>query len=56
MLVTLAVAAYRVSVTTFVSVWCFYAAILSLLIYVHFTGPMQACRTTPAASSEPVAP
>jgi hypothetical protein len=43
----LAVAAYRVSVTTFVSVWCFYAAILSLLIYAHFTGPMQACRTAP---------
>ncbi len=42
----LAIAAYQVSVTTFVSVWCFYAAILSLLVYVHFSGPMQACRTT----------
>ena len=49
---TLAIAAYRVSVTTFVSVWCFYAAILSLVIYVHFSGPMQACRTSPAASRD----
>ncbi len=40
----LAIAAYEVSVTTFVSVWCFYAAVLSLLIYLHFSGPMQACR------------
>ena len=44
----LAIAAYQVSVTTFVSVWCFFAAILSLFIYAHFNGPMQACRTTPA--------
>ena len=43
----LAIAAYRVSVTTFVSVWCFYAAILSFLVYFHFSGPMQACRTAP---------
>ena len=48
----LAIGAYQVSVTTFVSVWCFYAAILSLLIYIHFTGPMQACRTDPADSRE----
>lgn len=41
---TLAIVAAVVSLTTFVSVWCFYAAILSLLIYLHFTGPMQACR------------
>lgn len=40
----LAVAAYQISVKTFVSVWCFFAALLSLLIYVHFSGPMQACR------------
>lgn len=40
----LAVTAAVVSITTFVSVWCFYAAILSLLIYLHFSGPMQACR------------
>lgn len=40
----LAIAAYEVSVRTFVSVWCFFAAVLSLLIYVHFSGPMQACR------------
>jgi len=41
---TLAVVAYEISATTFVSVWCFYAAVLSLLVYVHFSGPMQACR------------
>jgi hypothetical protein len=40
----LAVIAYQVSVKTFVSVWCFYAAVLSLFIYLHFNGPMQACR------------
>lgn len=40
----LAVAAYQVSVRTFVSVWCFFAAVLSLLIFAHFSGPMQACR------------
>lgn len=40
----LAIAAYEVSVKTFVSVWCFFAAVLSLLIYAHFSGPMQACR------------
>ena len=45
----LAVAAYEVSVKTFVSVWCFFAAVLSLLILVHFSGPMEACR--PALSS-----
>lgn len=40
----LAIVAYQVSAATFVSVWCFYAAILSLLVYVYFSGPMQACR------------
>lgn len=40
----LAIAAYQVSVNTFVSVWCFFAAVLSLLIVIHFHGPMQACR------------
>lgn len=45
LLFVLAVAAYSISVTTFVSVWCFFAAILSLLIYAHFTGPMQECRS-----------
>ena len=48
----LAIGAYQVSATTFVSVWCFYAAILSLLIYIHFSGPMQACRTDPVHSRE----
>lgn len=40
----LAVAAYLISAQTFVSVWCFYAAVLSLLVYLHFSGPMQAHR------------
>lgn len=48
----LAIAAYLVSVETFVSVWCFFAAILSLLIVVHFSGPMQACRPALALSRE----
>lgn len=29
------IAAYLVHITAFVSIWCFFAAILSLLIYVH---------------------
>lgn len=49
----LAIAAYQVSVQTFVSVWCFFAAILSLLILVHFNGPMQAHRLTMAQAHEP---
>ena len=36
--------AAAVSMATFVSVWCFYAAILSLILLRHFTGPMQAYR------------
>ena len=48
----LAVAAYEVSVKTFVSVWCFFAAVLSLLIYAHFSGPMQACRPALARRGE----
>ncbi len=48
----LAVIAYEVSVKTFVSVWCFYAAVLSLLVLVHFTGPMQAHRPALARSRE----
>lgn len=37
----LAVAAYLVSVRTFVSVWCFFAAALSALILIHFSGSMR---------------
>lgn len=51
---SLAILAYEISVKAFVSVWCFYAAVLSLLIYLHFSGPMQACRPALAASREPV--
>jgi hypothetical protein len=28
-------AAYRIHAATMVSVWCFFAAILSVLVYVH---------------------
>lgn len=31
-----AIAAYLIHVTAFISIWCFFAAILSLLLYVHF--------------------
>jgi hypothetical protein len=31
-----AIAAYFVHVMAFISIWCFFAAILSLLLYVHF--------------------
>jgi len=40
----LAVAAYLVSARTFVSVWCFFAAALSGLILIHFSGSMRAGR------------
>jgi hypothetical protein len=40
----LAVAAYLVSARTFVSVWCFFAAALSGLILVHFSGSMRDSR------------
>ncbi len=40
----LAIVAALISVTTFVSVWCFLAAVLSVLVYIHFSGAMQACR------------
>lgn len=38
----LAIAAALVSIHTFVSVWCFFAAVLSALIYLHFTRWMHA--------------
>lgn len=50
----LAILAYEISLNTFVSVWCFYAAVLSLLIYLHFSGPMQACRPALDATAQPV--
>jgi hypothetical protein len=49
----LAIAAYQVSAQTFVSVWCFFATILSLLVLIHFSGPMQACRPTLAQAKAP---
>lgn len=52
----LAIAAYQVSVRTFVSVWCFFAAVLSLLVLVHFSGPMQACRPMLAGRPTPAEP
>lgn len=52
----LAIVAYQISAATFVSVWCFYAAVLSLLIYLHFSGPMQACRPALASSRQQMTP
>ncbi len=40
----LAVIAYQVSAKTFLSVWGFFAAVLSLLVHLHFSGPTQARR------------
>lgn len=40
----LAVAAYLVSARTFVSVWCLFAAALSGLILIHFSGPVRDSR------------
>jgi hypothetical protein len=47
----LAVAAYLVAAKTFVSVWCFFAALLSLLVYLHFSGPMQSHRAALARNA-----
>lgn len=48
----LAVAAYQVEAKTFISVWCFFAAVMSLLVFIHFSGPMQSCRPALASSRE----
>lgn len=50
-----AIVAALISVTTFVSVWCFLAAVLSLLVYIHFSGAMQACRPALVGSRPRVA-
>lgn len=42
---SLAIAAYVISARTFVSVWCFFAAVLSLLVLIHFSGAMLASRS-----------
>ena len=46
----LAGVAAAVSIATFVSVWCFYAAVLSVIIYRQFSGPMQAYRSAPVSA------
>ena len=48
----LSVDAYQVSVKTFVSLSCFLAPILSLLILAHFNCPMLARRPAPARERE----
>jgi hypothetical protein len=40
----LAIAAALISATTFVSVWCLAAAVLSLLVYIHFSGAVRRAR------------
>ena len=52
----LAVAASQVSLTTFVWVWCCYAAVLSLLILINSSGPMRACRPELMRARERTAP
>lgn len=47
----LAVAAYFVSVRHFVSVWCFFAAVLSGLILIHFSGSMLRRRRVSALTA-----
>lgn len=37
-----AIVAYHFAAAAFVSVWCFFAAVLSLVIYLHFARPMAA--------------
>lgn len=39
-----AVAAYHFAASSFVSVWCFFAAVLSLMIYLHFSRSAVAAR------------
>ena len=39
-----------VSVTTLVSVWCFYAAVLSVIVYRQFSGPIRAYRSALAST------
>jgi hypothetical protein len=40
----LAIAAALISATTFVSVWCFADAVLSLPVYIYFSGAMRRAR------------
>ena len=42
-----ALAAYHFAASAFVSVWCFFAAVLSLLIYLHFSREAAGIRTSP---------
>lgn len=45
------VAAYAIHAATLVSVWCFFAALLSFVVYLHFRGTPLANRT-PQSSQE----
>jgi hypothetical protein len=48
-----AIAAYLIHVTAFISIWCFFAAILSLLLYVHFR--FRSLGGFPRRSADPLA-
>jgi hypothetical protein len=37
-----AVAAYAVYATWFISVWCFFAGVLSVIVFLYFTDPRRA--------------
>lgn len=48
------IAAYAIHAATLVSVWCFFAAILSFAIYVHFHGERRSNRLHQPASNPSV--
>jgi hypothetical protein len=45
-----AVAAYAFYATWFISVWCFFAGVLSVIVFLYFTGPR---RTAPGPGASP---
>lgn len=47
-----ALAAYHFAASAFVSVWCFFAAVLSLMIYLHFSRSAVAARQTEPAPGQ----
>ena len=46
-------AAYAFYATWFISVWCFFAALLSAVIYLHFTWKARDKRTPLRADTQP---
>lgn len=48
-------AAYAIHAATLVSVWCFFAAILSLIVYTYFRGEHRANRSRQPSTNPPAA-